>query len=95
MRSLKRPKALARRASEGKPRRLSTTPRALPSLALRACVIDQMAARRRRRRGSAAVDYFLVVGVVLPLPAFVLWIGPRAMQSVYDLLTIVVAWPFL
>src|SRR5262245_13372526 len=48
-----------------------------------------------RRRGSATIDYFLIIAIVLPLAAFILRIGPRAIQSVYDLLTVVVAWPFL
>jgi hypothetical protein len=50
---------------------------------------------KARRRGSAAIDYFLVVGVVLPLAALVMWYGPRAMRAVYDLSTVVIAWPFM
>jgi len=50
---------------------------------------------RRGRRGAATIDYFLVVCIVLPLATLVLGIAPRAMRSVYDLLTVVVAWPFL
>ena len=48
-----------------------------------------------RRRGSATIDYFLIICIVLPLAALVLHFGPRAMHSVYDMLTVVVAWPFL
>src|SRR5262245_14788384 len=51
--------------------------------------------RGRRRRGSATIDYFLIIAIVLPLAAFILRIAPRAIQSVYDLLTVVVAWPFM
>ena len=51
--------------------------------------------RRNRRRGSAAIDYFLVVGVLLPLATLVLWFGPRAIHSVYDMSTVIVAWPFM
>jgi hypothetical protein len=51
--------------------------------------------RGKLRRGSATIDYFLIICIVLPLAAFILRIAPRAMQSVYDLLTVVVAWPFL
>lgn len=50
---------------------------------------------RSRRAGSSTIDYFLLIGIVLPLAAFLFRIAPRAMQSVYDLLTVVVAWPFL
>jgi hypothetical protein len=48
-----------------------------------------------RRRGSATIDYFLMICIVLPLAAFIMRIAPRAIQSVYDLLTVVVAWPFM
>jgi purine-cytosine permease-like protein len=50
---------------------------------------------RSRRRGSATIDYFLIICILLPLAALVLHFGPRAMHSVYDMLTVVVAWPFL
>jgi hypothetical protein len=49
----------------------------------------------RRRRGSATIDYFLLICIVLPMAAFLLRVAPRMMQSVYDLLTVVVAWPFM
>ena len=51
--------------------------------------------REKRRRGSATIDYFLLICVVLPLAAFIISIAPRAMRSVYDLLTVMVAWPFM
>jgi hypothetical protein len=51
--------------------------------------------RYRRRRGSATIDYFLVVGVLLPLATLVFWFGPRAIHSVYDMSTVIVAWPFM
>ena len=50
---------------------------------------------RRVRWGSSTIDYFLLMAVILPLAAFLLQIAPRMMRSVYDLLTVVVAWPFL
>jgi hypothetical protein len=31
---------------------------------------------------------------VLPLAVFMMRIAPRMMRSVYDLLTVVVSWPF-
>jgi hypothetical protein len=34
------------------------------------------------------------MAVVLPLAAFMMQIAPRIMRSVYDLLTVVVSWPF-
>jgi hypothetical protein len=51
--------------------------------------------RRRPRRGSATIDYFLLICIILPLATFLMWIAPRAVQSVYDLFTVVVAWPFM
>ena len=48
-----------------------------------------------QRRGSATIDYFLLIAIILPLAAFLFRIAPRAMHSVYDLLTVLVAWPFL
>jgi hypothetical protein len=50
--------------------------------------------RSKRRRGSATIDYFLLMAVVLPLAVFMMQIAPRMMRSVYDLLTVVVSWPF-
>ena len=50
---------------------------------------------RLKRRGSATIDYFLLIAIILPLAAFLFRIAPRAMHSVYDLLTVLVAWPFL
>jgi hypothetical protein len=51
--------------------------------------------RERERRGSATIDYFLIICIVVPLAAFIMRIAPRAIWSVYDLLTVVVAWPFM
>jgi hypothetical protein len=53
------------------------------------------ARRCGRRRGSATVDYFLLFAIVLPLAALILGIAPRMIQSVYDMMTVVVAWPFM
>ena len=50
---------------------------------------------RLLRRGSATIDYFLLIAIVLPLAAFLFRVAPRAMHLVYDLFTVVVAWPFL
>lgn len=47
------------------------------------------------RRGVASLDYVLVGGVVLPMAAFVLWIGPRIIQQVYDMLAVQIGWPFM
>jgi hypothetical protein len=47
------------------------------------------------RRGVSSLDYVLVGGVVLPMAAFVLWIGPRIIQQVYDMIAVQIGWPFL
>ena len=47
------------------------------------------------RRGVASLDYVLVAGVVLPMAAFVLWIGPRIIQQVYDMIAGQIGWPFM
>ena len=51
--------------------------------------------RRRGHSGVAALDYVLVLGVILPLAAFLLWMGPRIMNLVYEMLTVFVSWPFM
>jgi hypothetical protein len=49
----------------------------------------------RSRRGVASLDYVLILGVVLPLVAFILWIGPRIMRLVYEMTCVLVSWPFM
>lgn len=51
--------------------------------------------QRKARKGVASLDYVLVGGVVLPMAAFVLWIGPRIIQQVYDMLAVQIGWPFM
>lgn len=57
-----------------------------------------MAGRRkesgRRRRGAATLDYFLTIGVVLPMAATAFWAGPRILNLVYEMTTVLVSWPF-
>ena len=47
------------------------------------------------RKGVASLDYVLVGGVVLPMAAFVLWIGPRIIQQVYDMIAVQIGWSFM
>lgn len=47
------------------------------------------------RKGVSSLDYVLVGGVVLPMAAFVLWIGPRIIQQVYDMIAVQIGWPFM
>src|ERR1700677_2676557 len=46
--------------------------------------------RRRSRRGVAALDYVLVLCVVLPLVAFILGVAPRIMNLVYQMIDMLV-----
>lgn len=48
----------------------------------------------RRRRGAATLDYVLVLCVVLPLAALMFWVGPRVMNLVYEMTTVLLGWPF-
>ena len=71
------------------------------SLTLRAmfCPKNVSAARhrppKRARRGAAALDYVLVMAVVLPLAGFLMWAGPRMMNLVYETTAVLISWPFL
>ena len=40
---------------------------------------------KRVSRGVATLDYVLVMAVVLPLAAFLMWAGPRMMNLIYCL----------
>jgi hypothetical protein len=51
--------------------------------------------RGRRRRGQASVDYVLILGVILPMVAFIILRGREIMRLVYEFLCVMVAWPFL
>lgn len=50
---------------------------------------------KKRRRGVASLDYILVLGVVLPLVAFIMWAGPRMMRLAYEMLCVLISWPFV
>jgi len=49
---------------------------------------------RIKRRGLAALDYFLTLGIVLPMATVALWAGPRILNLVYEMTTVLVSWPF-
>ena len=50
--------------------------------------------RSRSRRGAAAIDYVLVLGVILPLAGFLYKVGPKIINLVYDMICVLTAWPF-
>ncbi len=54
--------------------------------------------RRRpapRRVGVASLDYVLVLGVIFPLAVFIMWIGPRIIRLAYEMVCVLVSWPFM
>lgn len=50
---------------------------------------------RRSRRGVAVFDYVLVLCVILPLVAFIMWVGPLIMNIAYQMIALLVTWPFM
>lgn len=50
---------------------------------------------RANRAGAASLDYVLVLGVVFPLAAFLMWAGPRIIKLVYEMTCVLVSWPFM
>jgi len=47
------------------------------------------------RTGVAALDYVLVLCVVLPMAAFVMWAGPHIIRLAYDMVCVLITWPFM
>lgn len=41
------------------------------------------------------MDYILTLGVVLPMVTFVMWIGPKIMGLAYEMVSVLIAWPFM
>lgn len=50
---------------------------------------------KHRRRGVSSLDYMLVLGIILPLAAFVIPNGKRMIQLVYEMMAVLVSWPFM
>ena len=48
-----------------------------------------------RRSGLSSLDYILVLGVILPLTAFIITTGKRMIQLVYEMIVVFIAWPFM
>jgi hypothetical protein len=43
----------------------------------------------------AALDYVLVLGVVLPLAVFLFRVGPAIIRLAYEMVCGIVSWPFM
>jgi hypothetical protein len=50
--------------------------------------------RKRCRVGVATIDYVLVLGVIFPLGTVMLYYGPRIMRLAYEMISVLVSWPF-
>jgi hypothetical protein len=50
--------------------------------------------RALARRGLAALDYMLVLCVVLPLTTLLMHLAKRIIPSVYEMMSILISWPF-
>lgn len=48
-----------------------------------------------RRAGAATLDYVLVLGVILPLAAVVVPTGMRIIRLAYEMIAVLIAWPFM
>jgi hypothetical protein len=48
-----------------------------------------------RRAALASLDYILILGVVLPLAAFLLRVGPQIMRLSYEMACALLTWPFM
>jgi len=51
--------------------------------------------RGLRRGAVSSLDYVLVLGVIFPLAAFILWAGPRIIRLAYEMVNVLVAWLFM
>ena len=51
--------------------------------------------RRRPRAGVAALDFALVLGVLLPVVLLLMVVGPKIMKLVYEMTAVVISWPFM
>jgi hypothetical protein len=47
------------------------------------------------RMGAASLDYVLLLGVILPLAAFILTIAPRIIRLAYEMASVMISWPFM
>jgi hypothetical protein len=70
-------------------------PSGMASRTKRQRVVQRKRRLGRRRRGLASLDYVLILGVILPMVAFIILRGREIMRLVYEFLCVMVAWPFL
>lgn len=51
--------------------------------------------RPAHRRGVSSLDYMLVLGVILPMLVFIFRVGPRIIRLAYEMVSVMVSWPFM
>jgi len=84
-----------RRSRENRPRRGTGGLRPDSGILHRATRLRATGVTPVPRTGVATVDYVLVLGVVLPLAAFIMWIGPRIIRLAYEMVCVLVSWPLM
>ena len=50
---------------------------------------------RPNRCGAATLDYVLLLGVIFPLVAIVVPQGMRLVRGVYEMILVLISWPFM
>lgn len=53
--------------------------------------------RRRgpQRAATATLDHVLILAFVLPMVVFIMRVGPRIIRAAYDVVCMLVSWPFM
>ena len=51
--------------------------------------------RPARRGGAATLDYVLVLGIVFALASLIVPLGMRMTRAAYDMVNVLISWPFL
>lgn len=51
--------------------------------------------KQRSRRGAVALEEVMILAVMLPLTAAAYFVSAKICRAVYDVLSVLVAWPFL
>jgi hypothetical protein len=62
---------------------------------MRASVAKRRRCRVALRTGSTSLDYVLILGVTLPMAAFVIKHSKLIMERVYEMTSVLISWPFM
>lgn len=47
------------------------------------------------RRGAATLDYVLILGAMLPIAGLAIYWGGKIVRLAYEMICVLVAWPFM